>query len=73
MTVKAKELAERPKGLLIDQKGIQEEFGLSTRDVIRWTMSGKTSFPRPVQIIGRTYLFDRAAIHRYFKLSDRQG
>ena len=59
---------ERPRGRLIDQKGIQEEFGLKTRDVIRWTMSGKTSFPKPVRIIGRTYLFDREAIERYFEL-----
>lgn len=58
----------RPKGLLIDQKGIQEEFGIRSRDVIRWAMSRDNLFPKPVRIIGRVYLFEREAVAKFFGL-----
>jgi hypothetical protein len=61
----------RPIGILIDQKGIQEELGILSRDVIRWCMAGRAAFPKPLRIVGRIYIFERAAIFDYFGLKDQ--
>jgi hypothetical protein len=59
-----------PEYRLINQKQIQKEFGIPTRDVIRWCMSGACGFPKPIRIIGRVYIFHRKDILEYFRLKD---
>lgn len=67
---KPRRFRPKPKGLLIDQRGIQDEFGLRSRDVIRWSMSRDNQFPKPLRIIGRVYLFERDAVAKFFGLRE---
>ncbi len=53
------------KGRLMDQADVEEEFGLSRRTVVRWSTTGAGGFPRPVQVVNRTFIFSRAELERW--------
>lgn len=59
------------KGRLMNQKDIAEEFGLSTRDILRYVQANL--FPTPVQVTGRKRWFRRADIVRWAKDSGVQS
>ncbi len=54
------------KDRLINQREIAREYGLTTRQVLRWSRT-VAGFPGVVQVAGATRLFDRAAVRRYFE------
>ena len=53
------------KGRLMNQKQIQEEWGIPTRDVLRAVQTGK--FPSPVRVFGKVRWFNRAEVARYLR------
>jgi predicted DNA-binding transcriptional regulator AlpA len=61
----------KPKGRLMNQKDIQQEYGLSTRDVLRGVAANQ--FPAPVRVIGKKRWFDRAEIARFFRVQRPEG
>jgi hypothetical protein len=50
----------------INQREIKAEFGgCDTKDVLRWVRMG--IFPKPVQVAGRTRIFERDAVEAFFR------
>lgn len=54
-----------PKARLMNQKQIQDEYGIPTRDVLRAVQAKK--FPDPVRVLGKVRWFRRADIAKFFK------
>ena len=54
-----------PKGRLMSQKDIEQEYGILRRLVLDYAKTGRGSFPSPQKIIGRIYWFRRDVIHRF--------
>jgi len=51
------------KGRLIDQKGIEAEYGIPTRDVLAAVQ--RDQFPAPVRVIGKKRWFRRADVRKF--------
>jgi predicted DNA-binding transcriptional regulator AlpA len=61
----AKAKTANNRGRLMNQKDIAEEFGLTTRDVLRYVQMN--AFPWPVQITGRKRWFRRVDVNKWAK------
>lgn len=64
----AKVKVAKPKGRLMNQKDVAEEFGLTTRDVLRYVQM--RAFPWPVAVTGRKRWFKRSDVCKWAKEND---
>lgn len=67
----SKDPKPKPKGRLMNQKDIAEEWGMTTRDVLRYVQSG--AFPEPVRVTGKKRWFKRSEIAKWMSGTDQAG
>lgn len=58
-------MTTKAKGRLMNQKQIQEEYGIPTRDVLRAVQAGR--FPDPVRVLGKVRWFRRTEIAKFLR------
>ncbi len=65
MSTEARPTKAKRKGRLMNQADVEEELGIPRRSVVRWATSGAGGFPQPVQVVERTFLFNRLELEKW--------